>query len=231
MNCVAASTSEPNLASVTADARHGDTHVDGGSHAGVEEGGLQEDLAVGDGNHVGGDIGGDVAGLGFDDGQSRQGAAALHDGFQRFGQVVHLGGNLIGFDNLGSAFQQAGVEVEDIAGVGLASRRTTEQQRHFTVGHSLFGEVVVDDEGVAASVAEVFADGGAGERGVELHSGSVRCGGGHHDGVRHRAALREGLHQCSNGRTFLSHSHIDAVNRFALLVVGFLVDDGVDGRR
>ena len=32
---------------------------------------LQEDLSIGDGDHVGGDISGNVTGLGFDDGKGR----------------------------------------------------------------------------------------------------------------------------------------------------------------
>ena len=40
-----------------ADARHGETDVDGGADTLVEEFGFQEDLAVGDGNDVGWDVG------------------------------------------------------------------------------------------------------------------------------------------------------------------------------
>ncbi len=72
---------------------------------------FQEDLAVGDGDDVGGNIGGNVTRLRLDDGQSRQAAAA----------------QLIG--ELGRAFQQTGVQVENIAGVSLASRGTANQQR------------------------------------------------------------------------------------------------------
>ena len=186
-------------------------------------------MAVGDGNHVGRDVRGDVTGLCFDDGQSRQGAAAFHEGFQCGGQIVHVGDNLVRFNDLGGALQQAGVEVEDIAGVGLASGRTAEQQGDLAVSHSLFGEVIVDDEGMTAGVAEVLADGGTGERSVELHGRGVRGGGGHHDGVGHSPALREGLHQRGHGGTFLSHSHINAVDGIAFVVERLLVDNGVDG--
>ncbi len=55
-----------------ADARDGESDVDGWANAGVEEVGLQENLAVGDGNDVGWDVGGDVAGLRFNDGQRGQ---------------------------------------------------------------------------------------------------------------------------------------------------------------
>ena len=36
------------------------------------------------------------------------------------------------------------VQVEDVARVGLAARRTAQQQRHLAVGDGLLGEVVVD---------------------------------------------------------------------------------------
>ena len=41
-----------------------------------------------------------------------------------------------------------------LSGVGLTSGRTTEKQRHLTVGNSLLGEIVEDDDGVAAVVTE-----------------------------------------------------------------------------
>ena len=46
---------------------HGDTHVDGGTKAGVEQVGAEEDLPVRDRDHIGGDVGRHVTGLGFDD--------------------------------------------------------------------------------------------------------------------------------------------------------------------
>ena len=54
-----------------ADARDREADVDGGTDARVEEVGLEEDLAVGDGDDVGRDVGGDVAGLGLDDREAR----------------------------------------------------------------------------------------------------------------------------------------------------------------
>ena len=123
---------------VAADAGHRDAHVDGRAHAGVEEVGLEEDLPVGDRDHVGRDVGRHVAGLRLDDRQRRQRAAA---------EVVV---------ELDRALEQAGVEVEDVARVGLATRRAAQQQRHLPVGVGVLGEVVVDDERVLAVVEEVL---------------------------------------------------------------------------
>ena len=129
---------------VAAHAGHRDTHVDGRPDARVEQVALQEDLPVGDGDHVGGDVGGDVAGLGLDDRQGGQRAAAL--------LVAQLAGPL----------QQAAVQVEDVAREGFAARRAAQQQRHLPVGVGVLGEVVVDAEGVPARVGEVLAHGRAG---------------------------------------------------------------------
>src|SRR5207244_5204791 len=103
-----------------------------------EQVGLQVDLAVGDGDDVGRDVGGDVAFLGLDDRQRRQRAGAV----------------VIG--ELGGPLEQAAVEVEDVARVGLAAGRATQQQRQLAVGLGLLGQVVVDDEGGVALLHPVL---------------------------------------------------------------------------
>ena len=44
------------------------------------------------------------------------------------------------------------MQVEDVAGVRLASGRTTQRQRHLTIGDGLLGQVIVDDKHVTAGV-------------------------------------------------------------------------------
>ena len=83
------------------DSRDGDTDVHGGALVGVEQIGLQEDLAVSDGDHVGRDVGGHIVRLGLDDRQTRHRTAA---------QVI---------GDLGATFEQAGVQVEHITRVGF----------------------------------------------------------------------------------------------------------------
>ena len=61
-----------------------------------------------------------------------------------------------------ATLEEAGVEIEDIAGVGFAARRTAEQERDFAIGHGVLGEIVVDHQRVLAVVAEVLAHGGGG---------------------------------------------------------------------
>ena len=48
------------------------------------------------------------------------------------------------------------MEVEDIAGVGLAARRAAQQQRQLAVGPGVLGEVIVDDQHRAAVGHEVL---------------------------------------------------------------------------
>ena len=61
------------------DARHRDADVDRGTHAGEEQVGLEEDLAVGDRDDVRRDVGRHVAGLRLDDRQRGERAARLED--------------------------------------------------------------------------------------------------------------------------------------------------------
>ena len=113
-----------------ADARHRDADVQGGPLAGVEQVGLEEDLAVGDRDDVGRDVGRHVVGLRLDDRQGRQRAAAV--------LLVEARG----------ALEQAAVEVEDVARVRLAAGRAAEQERHLAVRPGVLGQVVVDAQRV-----------------------------------------------------------------------------------
>ena len=181
-----------------ADAGHGETDVDGGADALVEELGLEEDLAVGDGDHVGGDVGGHVAGLGLDDGEGGEGAAT---------EVV------------GASWRRA-------RGGGSGGRRrhrgrphdrgATEEEGHLAVGDGLLGEVVVEDDGVLAVVAEVLSHGAARCRGRGTAGGGVGRGGGDNDGVVHGARLVERLHELGDGGTLLADGDVDAVERLGV---------------
>ena len=143
---------------VTTDSGDRDADVDRGALVGVEQVGLQEDLAVGDRDDVGRDVGRDVVGLGLDDRQAGHRAGA----------------QLVG--ELGATLEQTGVQVEHVAGVGLAARRATQQQRHRAVGLGLLGQVVEDDQDVLARVHPVLADGRAGVGGEVLEAGGSEAG-------------------------------------------------------
>ena len=193
---------------VAAHPRDRDADVDRRPHARVEEVGLEEDLAVGDRDHVGRDVGGDVGGLGLDDRQRRQRAAA---------EVVV---------QLHRPLQQPRVQVEDVARVGLATRRAPQQQRHLAVGVGVLGQVVVDAEGGLAVVEEVLAHRAAGVGGDELDRRRLVGGSGDDDRVLHRAVLLQHLLELDDGRHPLPDRDVDADH-----VLVAVVDDRVDRDR
>src|SRR5690606_17160067 len=131
--------------------------------------------------------------------------------------------NVFGVDAR-SALQQAGVQVEHVAGVGFAAWRTAQQQGHLAVGPGLLGQVVVNDQGVFAAITEVFAHRAARVRSQVLHGGRFRSGGGHDDGVFHGAVLFELAHHVVDRGSLLTHGNVDTFHAIALLG-----DDGVHG--
>src|SRR6185312_740183 len=197
-----------------ADTAHREADIDGRTDAAIEEIGLEEDLSVGDRDDVGRDVGRDVARLGLDHRQRRERAGAE--------LVIHLGGTL----------EQPRMQIEDIAGIGFAARRAAEQQRHLAIGHRLLGEIVVDDDGMHAVVAEELAHGAAGIGRQELQRGGLRRGGGDDDGIVHRAVILQRLDDLRHGRALLADRDIDAVELSLLVARGvhrLLIEEGVDG--
>mmetsp|Transcript_2295 Transcript_2295/g.6024 ORF Transcript_2295/g.6024 Transcript_2295/m.6024 type:complete len:482 (+) Transcript_2295:536-1981(+) len=197
------------------DAAHRQADVDGWADALVEQLRLQEDLPVCDADHVRGDVGAHVPGLGLDDRQRCQGATTHR-------LLVHLG----------RALEQAGVEVEHVARVGLAAGRAAEQEGHLPVGHRLLGEVVVEDHGVLAGVAEVLRHGAARVGGEELQRRGVRGGGRHDGGVLQAVVLAQDLEELGDGGALLADRDVDAVEVRLLVwrrVDRLLVQDRVDG--
>src|SRR5690606_13644232 len=198
------------------DTRHRNTGVDGGTDTGVEQVGFQEDLAVGNGDDVGRNEGGHVAGLGFDDGQRSKRTGLAFD--CTLGEVLD-----VLFIDAGCAFQQAGVQVEHVARVGFAAGWAAQQQRYLTVGPGLLGQIVVNDQGVFAAIAEVFAHGAARVGRQILHGGGIGCRGGNDDRVFKRAVLFELTDHVADRGCLLADSDVNAS-----YVLAFLADDGVD---
>src|SRR5690606_33485724 len=86
------------------------TSVDRRADTGVEQVRFQEDLTVGDGDHVGRNEGGYVTSLGFDDRQGSQGTGlAFHF---TVGELLD-----ILFGHAGCALEQAAVQIEHVTGV------------------------------------------------------------------------------------------------------------------
>merc|ERR1711943_33184 len=188
---------------------HGDTHVDRRPQTGVEQVGAEEDLTVRDRNHVGGDVGRNVTGLGFDDRQSCHGTLAH------------------GVRQLGCTLKQTAVAVEDVAGVGLTTGRTTQQERHLAVSSSLLGKIVVDHQGGLALVHEVLGDGGAGVGSQVLQCSGLRGVGRHDHGVVEGATLTQHFNDVGHGSSLLTHGYVDADHVLIRLVQDRVDRDGV----
>ena len=116
------------------------------------------------------------------------------------------------------------MQIENVAGVGLTSRGTANQQRERTVRDSVLGQVIVDDQDVLALVHEVFTHGAACVGGDILQRRQLGRGGTDDGCVRHSAVFLKILDQRCHGRALLTDGNIDAQNVLALLV-----DDGIGG--
>ena len=124
------------------------------------------------------------------------------------------------------------MKIEDITWVSLTTGRSSEQKGHLTVGDSLLGEIVIDDEGVLRVVTEVLTDGAAGVGSQELERGGVGGSGSDDNGVFHAVSLLKQAADVGNGGSLLSNGNVDAVEGLGVVTSledGLLVDDGVDG--
>ena len=84
---------------------------------------------------------------------------------------------------------------------------------------------------MAAGVTEIFSDGCPGKRCEVLQCSRVGSRSGYDHRVVHGTFFTQRVDDVGHGGAFLPDGHIDAVHRFARLVCGTLVDDGVDGYR
>jgi len=72
------------------------------------------------------------------------------------------------------------MQIEDIPRIGFTPWRSTHQEREFSVGARVAGQVVVHHQGILPPVAEELAHGRGCERGQVLQARwAVRAG--HHD--------------------------------------------------
>ena len=118
------------------------------------------------------------------------------------------------------------MQVEDVAGEGLATRRPAKQQGELSVGVGLLRQVVVDHERVLALVEEVLAHRRSRERRHPLDRRGLAGRGGDDRRVGHRAGLAQALVHLRDGRGLLADGDVDALH---VLVV--LVQDRVDRDR
>jgi len=125
------------------------------------------------------------------------------------------------------------VKVEDITRVSLATWRTTEEEGHLTVGNSLLGEIVVNDESVLTVVTEVLTDNSTGVWGKELEWSRLGGGGSNDGSVAKSTFFLKGLHDLGDSGALLADSDVDTVETVSLWhasgETSLLVDDGIDG--
>ncbi len=121
------------------------------------------------------------------------------------------------------------MEIENIAGVCLAARRTLKDKRHLTVCYSLFRQVIVYYKSITAGISEILADCNTGKRCEITHRGRLRSGRCHNHCIIKGAMLLERIHYRGDRRSFLADCNIDAINRLAFLIALALVDDSIDG--
>src|SRR5262245_4344210 len=123
------------------------------------------------------------------------------------------------------------MQIEDVAGISLAARWAAQQQRHLSIGDRLFRQVIVDDNGMHAVVAEEFAHRAAREWRQILHWRRIGGGGCNDDRIVERALLLEHLHELRDGRPLLADRDVDAIE-FDLLIrlriKRLLIEDGVE---
>ena len=196
------------------DAGNGETDIDCGTDTLMEELSLEEDLTVSDGDHIGGNIGGHITGLGLNDGEGSERSSAMG--------LVHLS----------CALEEARMEIENITWVSLTTGGSSEKQGHLSVSNSLFGQIVIDDQGVPAAITEELADGTSGVGGQELQGSGIGGRSSHHNGVLQAVSLFEQTDDVGNGGSLLTNSDVDAVEGLGVVTSledGLLVQDGVDG--
>ena len=102
------------------------------------------------------------------------------------------------------------MDIEDVAWERFAARRAAHQQGQLAVGVGVLGQVIINDQRVAALIAEVLRDRGAGIGREVLHAGRVGGLGDHDDRAVERADVVERVADRQRAREPLADHHIDA---------------------
>ena len=107
-------------------------------------------------------------------------------------------------------FEQARVDVENVAGKRFATGRAAQQEGELAIGARVVREVVVDDQHIATRFHEMLRDAGRGIRSDVGKAGRVIALGHDHDGVIHRALLPQVGHHLRHAGSALTDGTIDA---------------------
>ncbi len=122
------------------------------------------------------------------------------------------------------------MQVEDVTGVCLTTRRAAQQQGNRPVCLGLLRQVVKDDQSVLAVVHPVLANGRTGVGREVLEAGRFVGGRRHDGGVSQRAGLLQGVEDSPDRRLLLPDRHIHALDlelRIPRRPVLPLVDDRI----
>lgn len=115
------------------------------------------------------------------------------------------------------------VEIEYVVWVGFVVWWMVQQQGYLVISYGLFGQVVVDDQGVFIVIVEVFVYGVIGVWCQVLQGGGFGSVGGDYDGVGQGIVFFQFVYDVGDSGLFLVDGYVDVFN-----IVVFLVDDGVD---
>ena len=120
------------------------------------------------------------------------------------------------------------MQVEYISRVCLASGRTTQDERNFSICHCLLRKIVIYDKGMTSRVTEIFTDCRSGKRCI-IPEGSRICSRSRHNySIIHGTLFLQGVHKGCYGRSLLAYGYIYAEHRLAGLICRTLIDDCVD---
>src|SRR5208282_2458248 len=118
------------------------------------------------------------------------------------------------------------MQIEDVAGVGLATGRLAREQREFAMGHGVLRQVVEDDQRMLAAIAEIFRYREPGERRDPLQPWRGGCRGDDEHAAFRRAVLLHCFDDTPNCGGALADRHV-----YADQVRVLLVNDRVDADR
>jgi hypothetical protein len=128
------------------------------------------------------------------------------------------------------------VKVENIPRVGFTTRRAAKNQGHLTVGDSLLGKVIKDDEDVLTLIHEILGKSTSRVRSEELAGGGIRSGSRDDNSVIESTSFLKNGNGAGDVRLLLADADVDAVDRLVILKKTFgsrfvlvgLGDHGVD---
>src|SRR6516162_8988823 len=114
------------------------------------------------------------------------------------------------------------MEVKHVARISFSPRRSLQDERNLSVGHGVFGKIVVNDQCIHAVVHEPFANCGPCKGGKVLVRSGISSWGSNNYGVGHCSRIFEGSDDPGDTGLLLADRDVDAIQRTIVFVAGFL---------